>query len=337
MSSDPNLPAAFFPQASPIGFGCASLGSRISGRHGQRMIARALDAGINWFDVAPAYGDGRAETLLGQALARRSRESIHICTKVGIAPRQVGPVLRAAKPVIRGLLKGVPRLRERLARQRPAIRTPVRPEQIETSLIASLKTLKTDYVDLLLLHDPAPEDAADMEKWDEVLAELEHVKSRGLVRLIGLTGPLARTTDQSAAVSRLDHLQAALSLHANPACRMKSSFALHSVGRVAGQLADLAATDAAVASKLCEQAGSRNIAQAARAVAMEYALAEGAVRGRVLLSMFSDRHLDAAMAGVQRFLTAPKAQDGYPEGLHETLAYLRDRDRDRDQHQHSGD
>ena len=43
---------------SAIGFGCASLGSRISAADGRRAIARALDLGLTWFDVAPPYGDG---------------------------------------------------------------------------------------------------------------------------------------------------------------------------------------------------------------------------------------------------------------------------------------
>ena len=70
---------------SAIGMGCASLGSRVGRREGLKALARAYDAGITWFDVAPSYGDAEAETILGEFVQGR-RDKIRICTKVGIRP-----------------------------------------------------------------------------------------------------------------------------------------------------------------------------------------------------------------------------------------------------------
>jgi aryl-alcohol dehydrogenase-like predicted oxidoreductase len=53
---------------SVLGFGCASLGSRIGARPGLLALEQAFDAGISWYDVAPSYGDGNAEAILGNFL-----------------------------------------------------------------------------------------------------------------------------------------------------------------------------------------------------------------------------------------------------------------------------
>ena len=51
---------------SRIGFGCASLGSRIGSREGINALERAYTAGVTWYDVAPSYGDGMAESIVGE-------------------------------------------------------------------------------------------------------------------------------------------------------------------------------------------------------------------------------------------------------------------------------
>ena len=62
-----------------IGMGCASLGSRVGRREGLRALARAYDAGITWFDVAPSYGDAEAETILGEFVQGRPPRSPRYC------------------------------------------------------------------------------------------------------------------------------------------------------------------------------------------------------------------------------------------------------------------
>src|SRR5580704_10332980 len=89
-------------EASCLGFGCASLGSRISARAGLEALARAHEAGVTWFDLAPAYGAGEAEGILARFLAGR-RERVSILTKVGLAPPRRSALLRGAYAAARPL------------------------------------------------------------------------------------------------------------------------------------------------------------------------------------------------------------------------------------------
>src|SRR6186997_3334349 len=53
-------------------------------------IARALEAGINWFDTAATYGAGQSEINLGATLADlRAGDAVHVATKVRLAPEQL--------------------------------------------------------------------------------------------------------------------------------------------------------------------------------------------------------------------------------------------------------
>ena len=58
-------------RVSEIGFGCGNVGGLIiRGTQGERVeaVKRAVELGINYFDTAPSYGDGRSETNLGEVL-----------------------------------------------------------------------------------------------------------------------------------------------------------------------------------------------------------------------------------------------------------------------------
>ena len=97
---------------------------------GEAVLRRCLDVGVTFFDSATAYGWGGSERMLGQALQGR-RDEVVICTKVlpGLEPSGDGPWDR------------VPFTREFLR------------EQCE----ASLRRLRTEVIDLYLLHQPDPE------------------------------------------------------------------------------------------------------------------------------------------------------------------------------------
>jgi len=73
-------------EVSPICFGTWQLSPRFWGEQSKTDILAAMktayDAGINFFDTADAYGDGYAETVLGEFLKDKSRETVVICTKV---------------------------------------------------------------------------------------------------------------------------------------------------------------------------------------------------------------------------------------------------------------
>lgn len=73
-------------EVSPICFGTWQLSPRFWGEQSKTDILEAMkaafDAGINFYDTADAYGDGYAETVLGEFLADKPRDELVICTKV---------------------------------------------------------------------------------------------------------------------------------------------------------------------------------------------------------------------------------------------------------------
>jgi len=169
---------------SALGFGCASLGSRISQIDGERALAAAFEGGITWYDVAPPYGDGRAEALLGKFLRGR-RDQVVICTKVGIGRPTIGPQKALARTLLRPLVSAMPQFRAAMARIRqPGVRLPITPAMIEQSVVRSLQDLQTDHVDVLALHEPTPEECAD----PFIRAALERVLANGYTRSICIAG-----------------------------------------------------------------------------------------------------------------------------------------------------
>jgi len=73
-------------EVSPICFGTWQLSPRFWGDQSRKDVLAAMstayEAGINFFDTADAYGDGYAETVLGEFLADKPQDSVVICTKV---------------------------------------------------------------------------------------------------------------------------------------------------------------------------------------------------------------------------------------------------------------
>jgi aryl-alcohol dehydrogenase-like predicted oxidoreductase len=118
-------------------------------------IAQARSLGVNFFDTAQAYGFGRAERLLGRALAadlRSDRESVVVATKGGL--RMDGDKLvRDASPA--WLRKGVE---------------------------ASLEALGTDHIDLYQVHWPDPHTPLR-----ETAAGLAELVREGLIRHVGVS------------------------------------------------------------------------------------------------------------------------------------------------------
>jgi aryl-alcohol dehydrogenase-like predicted oxidoreductase len=57
-------------------------GSQLEAEQATGCVRAALDAGITTFDTADVYANGRAETILGEALAGERRDGLEICTKV---------------------------------------------------------------------------------------------------------------------------------------------------------------------------------------------------------------------------------------------------------------
>ncbi|HYB57134.1 MAG TPA: aldo/keto reductase [Alphaproteobacteria bacterium] len=145
---------------SLLGFGCGAVGGlmvRGAPRDQERAVARALELGINYFDTAPAYGDGASEEALGRVL-RKLRPEIFLGTKFTVLPAD----------------------RDRLG------------AAITASLEQSLRRLGRAQVDLLQLHnrisregDDRPLDASTVI--EEVAPALERLRGQGKIRFCGIT------------------------------------------------------------------------------------------------------------------------------------------------------
>jgi aryl-alcohol dehydrogenase-like predicted oxidoreductase len=127
---------------SRIAFGTASL-HRVLGRgQRERLLRGAVDCGITHFDTAPLYGFGVAES----ALASLSRLDVTITTKVGLYPPSVGRAGFAETVGRKALGKFYPPASRPRASMEVAL--------ARKSLIASLRRLRRERVDLLLIHEP---------------------------------------------------------------------------------------------------------------------------------------------------------------------------------------
>ncbi|WP_053240040.1 aldo/keto reductase [Pleomorphomonas koreensis] len=174
-------------RTSPIGLGCASLGSRISPRQGRRMLEAAFEQGVSWYDVAPSYGAGRAEEILAPFLAAH-RDHLCICSKAGLVPPNNNGLIRLAydlgRPVVkvaRGLMR-----RFRTIKATRNRRVALTGDFLEASIAASLRRLGTNRLDVFALHDPDP---ADLDR-DDVLRALERILARGDARHLSMAGSL---------------------------------------------------------------------------------------------------------------------------------------------------
>ncbi|WP_454884453.1 aldo/keto reductase [Sphingomonas oryzagri] len=141
-------------ETSRIGFGCGRLVGGAGTPASIRLIEQARAIGISHFDVAPSYGLGLAENVLGKVLA--GDRDVTIATKIGIG-RPTNPGMKAlARQILRPLLTATPALRQKLASkaQRGAARNQYEQAQVESSFAESLRRLQRDRIDALLLHQP---------------------------------------------------------------------------------------------------------------------------------------------------------------------------------------
>jgi aryl-alcohol dehydrogenase-like predicted oxidoreductase len=157
--------------------------ARLGRRESVRLLEIAHESGITHFDTARAYGYGEAESAVGDFLAAR-RDSVSVTTKLGLLPPRNSRGLRAAKAVARAAASRAPALRRRLRARAGAMVESGRfePREARLSLETSLRELRTDAVDILLLHECRP---ADLET-DGLLGFLEDVVREGKVGRFGV-------------------------------------------------------------------------------------------------------------------------------------------------------
>ena len=150
-------------QVSALTMGCWEIGGLAWGPmpapEAAELVTAVADAGITAFDTAEAYGNGRSEVILGQALRDR-REEVTFISKTGYLPGVDGAQM---------LLDEQPQ--------------DYRATSIRRACELSRQRLQTDYIDVYLLHDP-PMDAVMRE---EPFAELRRLQDRGEIRAWGVS------------------------------------------------------------------------------------------------------------------------------------------------------
>jgi aryl-alcohol dehydrogenase-like predicted oxidoreductase len=150
---------------SALGLGCWAIGGpfwlegiqdgwgEVDDEESIRAIRRAIDLGVHFFDTADVYGAGHSEEVLGRALEGR-RDEVVISTKFGYtfdtATKQASGTNATA-------------------------------EYVRAACKASLRRLRTDHIDLYLLHiwSAPPEEA------EEAAAALDDLRAEGLIRAYG--------------------------------------------------------------------------------------------------------------------------------------------------------
>ncbi|MFT5467797.1 MAG: aryl-alcohol dehydrogenase-like predicted oxidoreductase [Verrucomicrobiales bacterium] len=173
-------------RVSRIGIGCshiASVGSSQPQAEIKATLRAAADAGINFFDTASVYGQGDSERMLGK-LFGAERDNLILCTKAGLRLSVSQKLVRFAKPFLRWLARKRKSLRiaGQAARQ-ASERQCFEPKFLQRELEASLKRLRTDRVDLFLLHSP-PIGLAENE---ELATLLDRVVHAGKARFAGVS------------------------------------------------------------------------------------------------------------------------------------------------------
>ena len=137
-------------KVSRIGLGCNNFGGRIDTEASREVIHKALDLGITLFDTADVYGNrGGSETCLGQFLGGR-RKDVVLASKFG------SPMDEA------GTMRGGSR------------------RYVMSAVEASLKRLKTDWIDLYQMHRPDPQTPIE-----ETLRALDDLVKQGKIRYVG--------------------------------------------------------------------------------------------------------------------------------------------------------
>jgi D-threo-aldose 1-dehydrogenase len=169
-----------------LGFGCSSVMGAMGRKQSLAILESAFDAGIRHFDVAPMYGFGQAESCLGEFLSRH-RADVTVTTKYGIPPAKHQGLISVARSIARPLVKALPGLKRGLSSVagravQPAEKASFTAEQAKESLERSLSELRTDRIDVWLLHEVTAEDLRD----DGLLRFLEDTVAAGKIGTFGV-------------------------------------------------------------------------------------------------------------------------------------------------------
>jgi aryl-alcohol dehydrogenase-like predicted oxidoreductase len=304
------LYTSFGPLGRPVsrlGFGCAPMGSRYGKRESLRALGEAFDRGVTYFDVARSYGYGDAEGILGSFI-RDKRDRVIVATKFGIEPPASTPARRFAKAVARRLFHVAPGLRRAARRSLGAqfARPPFDPERAAKSLEQSLRALRSDRIDVLLVHDCSPRWLAD----ERVFAFLDRALQSGKVACVGVSGDRSVVADAIGSHPRLTVAQFRHDVFTPYDDGLRSSHRLaaigyHPFGGEAGTGPLLRALQSAQNDDTAPGELRRKLREVDPDEAVT-ALALSIVRGDspsvVLATMFQRRHIDANAAALDSSL-----------------------------------
>lgn len=148
-------------QVSVLGFGCGAVGGlmvRGDTADQERTIARAIAAGVNYFDTAVQYGNGESEKNLGRILQNLKPANVVIGTKVRVPPSEYGRIA----------------------------------DEVTKSLEGSLARLRLSQVDIFHLHNPTTEQGGGTtlsarQVLEEVVPAFERLRQQGKIRFLGMT------------------------------------------------------------------------------------------------------------------------------------------------------
>jgi aryl-alcohol dehydrogenase-like predicted oxidoreductase len=148
-------------QVSLLGFGCGAVGGlmvRGAPADQEKAIARALEAGVNYFDTAVQYGNGESEKNLGRVLATLKPANAIVGTKVRLPARDFGRIAEA----------------------------------VTQSLEGSLQRLRLPRVDIFHLHNAISvagggETLSAQQVLHEVVPAFDKLRQQGKTRFLGIT------------------------------------------------------------------------------------------------------------------------------------------------------
>ena len=136
-------------RVSLLGIGCNNFGPRLDLEATKKVVFKALDLGVTFFDTADVYGFGQSESLLGQIFGDK-RKDVIIASKCGMAMDKDGKLSGASR------------------------------RYILNAVDDSLKRLRTDYIDFFQMHVPDPK-----TPFEETMRAFDDLIAQGKIRYIG--------------------------------------------------------------------------------------------------------------------------------------------------------
>jgi aryl-alcohol dehydrogenase-like predicted oxidoreductase len=147
---------------SLVGLGCNNFGRRLDEPASRAVIDAALDAGVTFLDTADTYGgEGASEQIIGRALEGR-RDRVVLATKFGSDLGDGETLPRGSRAYVR------------------------------KAVAASLRRLRTDWIDLLQYHQPD-----GVTPVEETLGALDELVQEGTVRAVGSSNFSARLVEEA--------------------------------------------------------------------------------------------------------------------------------------------